>query len=253
MTSYSGRNIPSSGNPLCDKLTREFRGRCAAVVRTRETSDMMRRVQRGLDPYENAPLPAPRPAAAAHRAAPSHSAADRKPVAAAAERKQPAARHAEIEARRRRSAAAAADRAREKVPEVRLARAPFPIAAVSLLAIFVMMTMVIVFSFAQNFELSREITSLEAEARLVEQTEKALSLKLEERDDIRLIEDIAVNQIGMVKNNLVESRFVSVSGGDRVELAAQPETDEAAEKSGFFSTMLSAIGENLSKWREYID
>ena len=252
MTSYSGQGVPSSGNPLCDKLTREFRGRCAAVVRTRETSEMMRRVQRGLDPYENAPAQ-PRRAASPRPDAARRTAAEKRTAPAAAERKQPAVRHAEIEARRRRSAAAAADRAREKVPEVRLARAPFPIAAVSLLTIFVMMTMVIVFSFAQNFELSREITSLEAEARTVAQTEKALSLKLEERDDIRLIEDIAVNKIGMVKNNLVESRFVSVSGGDRVELAAQPDEDGGEKTGGFFSTMLSVIGENLDKWREYID
>ena len=91
-------------------------------------------------------------------------------------------------------------------------------------------------------------------AQAVAQSERELALALEERDDIRVIEDIAVNRIGMVRGNLVESRFVSVSGGDRIVLNNQ-DKDANTENSGYglFSTMLSAIGENLDKLREYVD
>jgi cell division protein FtsB len=140
------------------------------------------------------------------------------------------------------------------VKEVRMANKPFPMATLSLLAIFTVMIMVIIVSFAQNYELSSDIAALEAQAQALAQSERELVLALEERDDIRVIEDIAVNRIGMVRGNLVESRFVSVSGGDRIVLNNQ-DKDAVTESGGYglFSTMLSAIGENLDKLREYVD
>ena len=122
-----------------------------------------------------------------------------------------------------------------------------------MLSMFTVMLMVILFSFAQNYELTSEISSLENQARELVQLERELSVQLEERDDIRVIENIAVNELGMVKNDLVENRYVSISGGDRVELAEDTEETQPAEKSGIFSTMLSAIGENFAKLKEYID
>ena len=49
----------STGNPLCDRLKRKYADRGAAVVTRKpaSTSVMVERVQRGLDPYENAPNP----------------------------------------------------------------------------------------------------------------------------------------------------------------------------------------------------
>ena len=49
----------STGNPLCDRLKRKYADRGAAQVtrRTASTSTMIKRVQHGLDPYENAPNP----------------------------------------------------------------------------------------------------------------------------------------------------------------------------------------------------
>ena len=131
---------------------------------------------------------------------------------------------------------------------------PFPMATVSLLAIFTVMSMVIIVSFAQNYELNSDIAALEAQAQALAQSERELALALEERDDIRVIEDIAINRIGMVRGNLVESRFVSVSGGDRIVLNTTEQNADAPKGGyGLFSTMLSAIGENLDKLREYVD
>ncbi|MBO5669976.1 MAG: hypothetical protein J6S41_00370, partial [Clostridia bacterium] len=160
----------------------------------------------------------------------------------------------QVEMRRSRSAAAAARTAKAETPmtEVRVARAPFPFAAVMMLSIFTLMVMVLVYSFAQNYELSSEIATLEVQQRALAEQERELNLRLEERNDIRLIEDIAVNEIGMVKGDLVESRFVTVSGGNRVVLASYEE-ENAKVQEGVFATMLSAIGENFQKLKEYID
>ncbi len=302
MEAYGANQYTSTGNPLCDRLKRQFTDRCTTAVKqysAPSTSVMIERVQKGLNPYENAPDPlkekrsearsvraadmqrrqiagasAPRTQTAAKnvqtiKRSASVSADTKRPAAAKPVSQKQAARPKQstgasrvvaasspfsAESMRRRSAEAAAKAAKVKTPaaEVRIARAPFPFTALIMLSIFTVMVMVIVLSFAQNYELSSEIDTLAAQQRTLAQTEEELSLRLEERDDIRVIEDIALNEIGMVKSDLVESRFVTVSGGNRVELSL-PEGEETAPRRGIFGNLLSAIGENFEKLREYID
>ena len=276
MTTYGvNQASASTGNPLCDKLKRQFAARGIAKTaqyKAPSTHVMIERVQRGLDPYENAPNPLlEKRAAAVHTktaapmmgnrtnsantgsASPAKTTAS-KPVSAAAVKSEKALSPFGTEMKRVRSAAAAAREANAKtrMEEVRIARAPFPFAALITATIFTVILLSVMFAFVQNYELSGEISKLQAERDAMMQQEDILTLRLEERDDIRVIEDIAVNKIGMVKNDLIENRFVSVSGGNRVELSADTE-EEGEESSGVFSSMLSAIGENFAKIREYID
>jgi len=274
MTTYRQSGAQSTaGNPLCERLQREFRGRGVnnTQIRRESTEVMIRRVQHGLNPYENAPDPAKhtvsdvsavrRPAAPQKPRTASAKPAVQTPrtiqtqsAAKPAAKQSAAAKTAAVDVRRERSAAAAALHAKTRTPAKEISvRQPFPLAAVTLLTMFTVMVMTLVFSLAQNYELSSEISSLQAQARQLEQTARDLEVQLEERDDIRVIENIAVNELGMVKNDLVESRFVSVSGGDRVELAAETETEAEPESAGIFSTMLSAIGENFDRLMEYFN
>jgi len=340
MTTGGGREIRNmTGNTLCDRLQREYRGRGMGAVQHRrtDTSVMLERIRRGLDPYENAPDPNKktvtecsfRPssvpsrstaakkstvqAASAHtsvkknaaqtatahaavkkstaQTATAHTAVKKSTAQTASAHtavKKNAAQTASAHAAVKKSTAqtasahtavkknaahtASAHKTAKKTATVRPAdfvkmlktkmtahdevevRAPFPFAAVTMLSVFTVMLLVLLFSFAQNYELTSEISTLQNDARALQQLEKDLSVQLEERDDIRVIENIAVNELGMVKNDLVESRFVSVSGGDRIELNEnRPEEENANKKSGFFSTMLSAIGENFDRLMEYID
>ncbi len=280
MTTYGmNRASVSTGNPLCDRLKQQFANRCSTAVaryKAPATAEMIRRVQRGLDPYENAPNPLTekRPNDVHTRRAPAACANEvRKPqvqsvpqkktqntavrpVAAktADAKRETAVSPISTEIKRIRSAAAAAKTAKAKagVEEVRIARAPFPFAALVTVTIFTVILLSVLYTFAQNYELAGEISALEAQRDAVLAEEASLVLQLEERDDIRVIEDIAVNEIGMVKNDLVENRFVSISGGNRVELA-ETETDEDEKNESIFSGMLSAIGENFEKIKEYID
>ena len=271
MTTYHAADPrATTGNPLCDKLRREYSQRCAAATtRSVPTSELMARVQKGLNPYENMPSYPQQPITrTANRPAPQQQARAQKSVPQQAARRNPTAKPGQgsvkrsassrpsqiTPATRKNNTAVSRARRAPAVKEVRMASKPFPMATVSLLAIFTVMIMVIIVSFAQNYELSSDIAALEAQAQALAQSERELALALEERDDIRVIEDIAINRIGMVRGNLVESRFVSVSGGDRIVLNNQ-EADTASEQGGYglFSTMLSAIGENLDKLREYVD
>ena len=271
MTTYHAADPrATTGNPLCDKLRREYSQRCAAATtRCVPTSELMARVQKGLNPYENMPFyPQQSVTRTANRPAPQQQARAQKSVPQQAARRNPTAKSGQgsvkrsassrpsqmAPATRKNNTAVSRVRRAPAVKEVRMASKPFPMATVSLLAIFTVMIMVIIVSFAQNYELSSDIAALEAQAQALAQSERELALALEERDDIRVIEDIAINRIGMVRGNLVESRFVSVSGGDRIVLNNQ-EADTVSEQGGYglFSTMLSAIGENLDKLREYVD
>ena len=266
-TSRQSGTQSTADNALCARLQREFRGRGVNNTQRRResTAVMIRRVQNGLDPYENAPDPmkrtvrtvsVSRPAASVQRprtavsktSAQQSRAVQPKSAAKPAVRK-PAAGAVSTDLHRAKKMSSGIVRAKE----VRV-RQPFPAAAVTLLTMFTLMIMVLVFSFSQNYELSCEISALQNEARMLAQTERDLQVQLEERDDIRVIENIAVNELGMVKNDLVESRFVSISGGDRIELTEENETEKETKRTaGIFSTMLSAIGENFERLMEYID
>ncbi|MBQ7334328.1 MAG: hypothetical protein IJW95_02535 [Clostridia bacterium] len=272
MTTYHAADSrATTGNPLCDKLRRQYSQRCAAAARRSvPTSELMARVQQGLNPYENISSVAEQSARqTVSRPAPQQQVRAQKPVAQQqAARRNPTAKPGQenvkksapsrpsqaAPATRKNNTAVSRVRRAPAIKEVRMSSKPFPLATVSLLAIFTVMIMVIIVSFAQNYELSSDIAALEAQAQALAQSERELTLALEERDDIRVIEDIAINRIGMVRGNLVESRFVSVSGGDRIVLN-YTEQDTATREGGYglFSTMLSVIGENLDKLREYVD
>jgi len=128
--------------------------------------------------------------------------------------------------------------------EVKAKAAPFPIELVSLLVICTLAIMLVVYTIAQIYSFSREISDLRDRQEELNKTEQSLMLDLSERDDIRVIEQIAVDEIGMVKNDAVEKNHISLSTNDRIEI----QEEDASRDGGFFSTLLSAIS---SKFSEY--
>ena len=81
-------------------------------------------------------------------------------------------------------------------------------------------------------------------------TEQAqLVSRINLRDDVREIEEYATENIGMVQSDYVETRHLSVAGGERIEVVDS--TEETPD--GIFSTMLSAMGSYRETILEYID
>lgn len=187
-----------------------------------------------------------RPASGAiHTARTAHSVQQSRPAVTA----EPGVLHSAWEAWREHRKALNMSRRQLRDGEVKV-RAPFPVTGVFMLILLTIMALVLLFSFTQNYELQGKISALHDDAYRLQQLQRSLEVQLEERDDIRVIEKIAVEELGMVKHDLVESRFVSVSGGDRVELAAE---EAQAVEAGLWSTMLSAVGQSFSRIREYIE
>jgi len=131
------------------------------------------------------------------------------------------------------------------VAEHRVSRTPFPFGFVTLVGICAFMVMAMILSFSQVHEYNNGINELKNDrAELTEQAAK-LEVMLEERDDIRKIEKIAVEEIGMVSSDRVKTKFVSVSADDRVEVV---KNDTAEDEEKGFSALLSVIGESLGEY-----
>ena len=135
--------------------------------------------------------------------------------------------------------------------EVVVKKAPVSASLVIGIIIFAVVVMMIIFSFAQISEFKKEISVLDNQkAELVEQIDQ-LALEIDLKNDIRVIEQIATEEYGMVKSNRVESKYISVAEGERIVL---PESDgEEVAEGGVFTTLMSAASSNWDKLMEYID
>ena len=135
--------------------------------------------------------------------------------------------------------------------EVVVKKAPVSASLIIGIILFCAVVMMIIFSFAQISEFKKEISSLEAQKETLTAEIDQLALDIDLKNDIRYIEQVATEEIGMVKSNRVESKYISVAEGERIEL---PEAAEAAnEDYGIFSTMMSSVQSNWDKLMEYID
>ena len=112
-----------------------------------------------------------------------------------------------------------------------------PASFVLALVFCTMMIMLIITSVAQIYQTTREISSLEKEVVALKENIDDLELKLDEKNDIRLIEQMASVSLGMVKEESVQKKYISLSDGERVDLVETPE--EPSEKG--LGTMLSSF------------
>ncbi len=135
--------------------------------------------------------------------------------------------------------------------EVIVKKKPVSASLVIGIILFCAVVMMIIFSFAQISEFKKEISSLEAQkAELCAEIDQ-LSLDIDLKNDIRYIEQVATEEIGMVKSNRVESKYISVAEGERIEIPEEAEAND--EDYGIFSTMMSSVQSNWDKLMEYID
>lgn len=123
------------------------------------------------------------------------------------------------------------------------------IIAIVLCAIVVMM---IIFSFAQISEFKREISGLEAQKNELNEQIQQLTLDIDLKNDVRVIEQTATEDIGMVKSNQVQSKYITVGDGERV-VVVDNKTDAAGQDLGVFSTLMSAVSANWDRLLDYID
>ncbi len=126
---------------------------------------------------------------------------------------------------------------KEKEAEVRVKRRHVPVAAFLIMIVCtVMVTLALIYS-AQVAESKSAINELETTKYNLEVEKDKLTSTLEVRDDIHEFEQIATSDIGMVKSDLVQTKFVTVSSAEKIEVIGGDTGD-----SGMLANVLSAIG-----------
>ena len=127
----------------------------------------------------------------------------------------------------------------QKIPlyEVKTRRTSLPIAVLVGLLVCTMMVLSVVWGSAMVGRASDELSNLKSEAAQLANTERELSQALDRKNDLRTIERIAVDELGMIGTDLITKKYISFSGIDVIEAY-----DDEGEESVGLSTLLSAIG-----------
>ncbi|MBE6710155.1 MAG: septum formation initiator family protein [Ruminococcaceae bacterium] len=138
----------------------------------------------------------------------------------------------------------------EEITEVRVrGRKMTPMFAVGLV-IGTMMIMSIVLSFSEIYQTTSEIAQLESTLADLKDQAAKLELELEEKNDIRVIEQIATEQLGMVKEDAVQRKYVSLSDGERIDIIEDETSDTGSTASGLLlSSIWSAFGNLFDYFR----
>jgi len=116
------------------------------------------------------------------------------------------------------------------------------------LVIGTMMIMSIVLSFSEIYQTTSEIAKLENTLAALRDQAAELELKLEERNDIRVIEQIATEELGMVKEDAVQRKYISLSDGERIDIIEDGNAEEASAAPGI---LLSSIWSSLGNLFDY--
>lgn len=125
--------------------------------------------------------------------------------------------------------------------EVAFKSVPFP-KLVFMILMFAVIIFLMIHSVVQNFEYQNEIAELETKLDALNKQADSLRLDLEKRDDLAEIERRA-EEIGMIKSNSIEEKYISLGNSDIIENFG---TDN--DEYGSFTTMLSAVSRRLSKF-----
>ncbi len=243
---------------LAEKLRREYRGRGENLrgVHAASTEELMHRAAMGRDPRVNVSEKAFEEQLRERERNFTYTRTVRSPYANAnAQRKNPPRRtqtgYAPRTGRERVPGTqpppkTRRDARRRNVPEEkRVAHRALPPFFVLLLTFMTVMVLLIVFSIAQIYKTTDEIGDLKTQLSTLQTTAAELELKIEEKNDIRTIEKIATEELGMVKEDSVQKKYVSLSDGERIDLVEEMPSDTPDEGLG---TMLSSILSALGRW-----
>ncbi len=123
----------------------------------------------------------------------------------------------------------------------------FPLSVVLIAVTFTVMIMAIITTSVEINEISSVTAAMQREYAGLVSTENELRLRLETRDDLRTVEEMAKNELGMVKKDQVERYYLSVRKEDHVELVVE----EQEEKAGLLDGILSFGGSVVERVRAF--
>lgn len=151
------------------------------------------------------------------------------------------------EARRARRAEARREAEALRRREIRVEKQKAPMGIILGIVIAFVLLLGVVYSFSQISESNAELSAMKTKIAEVEAEAAKMSLIIEEKNDIGVIEKRATEELNMVKEGSVQKKYITVSGGDRIVL----ENTEAEEEKGFFGSMLSSVSATFEDLLDY--
>lgn len=116
----------------------------------------------------------------------------------------------------------------------------FPISVVLLSLCFTILIVAIVTTAVQINEITQINSSLESKYNSLVSDENELRLLLETRDDLRVVEQMAQEELGMVKIDQVERYYLTVHQEDKIEIIEETKKDN----TGLFDG-ISDVGNSI--------
>lgn len=115
-----------------------------------------------------------------------------------------------------------------------------PLGSILMLALCATVLMLLIYIGMNINSMTHEIASMNERAAELKGAEQTLIMKLDEKNDLTLIESIATSELGMVRKNALEHRYVSMSVEDTAVAY-----DAGNESNPLFSGLLSAFSEGF--------
>ncbi len=110
------------------------------------------------------------------------------------------------------------------------------------LGVITVMIMFLVTQISDVYKISNEIAQLENKLSTMQTEADELELKLDEKNDIREIERIATDELGMAKEDTMQRRYITISDGERIEVI-----DNGEENDNTGGVILSSIASAIQK------
>ncbi len=240
---------------LGDKMKKQFHGRGASLsgMQASSTSELMRRASMGRDPRVNCSEQAffdnckkqtsagsNRPN---YRGAPGRTAGDARKTGYTASVGDTSERRAKNTEARKRTAPTPITPSLEVIEPARST----PYTFILMILVVAVMFMVIIFSIAEVYTSANNKAKLENQYDALKEYAEVVELKLEEKNDVEEVERIARDELGMVGEESVQRRYISLSRGERIEVIEEIE-DEATD-GVVLSSIFTALGDFFDRFK----
>ncbi len=122
------------------------------------------------------------------------------------------------------------------------ARARMPIGSIMIMFLCATILMLLIYIGMNVNNMTHEIALMKAQSEELSSTERALSSRLDSKNDLELIEKMATENLGMVRRNSVEHNYISFGGDDSAYVY-----DAEKENNPLISGLLSAFTAGFNK------
>lgn len=234
--------MPVKNYTLADKLRNEFSGRGAAVsgMRASSTEELIRMAERADDPDFNCAEMAFKKN---YKEQHYHSQDPSRPPSSGKETQN----QAQNQTPRRSSANSAAASANTR-HEIRVSSAKFPVFVPFLLLTLVSIVTVLCIGISDVYRMTSEVNSLENQLESLKAEASDLEVLIEEKKDLRNIDNLARTELGMTKEDTLNRKKISISEGEHITIEIQEE--ESASPDGvLLSSIWSALNRFFDKFK----